>query len=128
MGSTFGVALLDDSLEQTLSSIHINSKKALDAGNLFIADVWSMSHGCGTWPAYWTVGNNGELNIVEGVNEHTFNQITTRIGAACQLLSTIASTVRRIVGKQCLTIDGNNAGCVFSLLITITAPTDMDST
>ena len=43
MGCTFGVALLDNPLEQTLSSIHINTKKTLDAGSLFIVDVWSMS-------------------------------------------------------------------------------------
>ena len=79
--------------------------------------MWSMPHGCGTWPAYWTVGdnwpNNGEIDIVEGVNEYTFNQITAHTGAACQLPSTIASTVGRVVGKQCQTIDGNNAGCAF---------------
>ena len=72
--------------------------------------------------------HNGEIDTVEGVNEHTFNQMIAHTGVACQLPSTIASIVGRVVGTQCLTIDGNNAGCVFSSLITITAPTDMDST
>lgn len=36
-------------------SIRISSKKTYNRG-LFIADFKAMPHGCGTWPAYWSVG------------------------------------------------------------------------
>ena len=43
MGCAFSVVFLDGQLDQSLSSIHIDSKK-LGAGSL----LWSISHGCGT--------------------------------------------------------------------------------
>ncbi|CAL1714217.1 unnamed protein product [Somion occarium] len=102
---------------QFRKSLHINSKKKYDAGNLFIADFWSMPHGCGTWPAYWTVGDqwpqNGEIDIIEGVNENTSNQITAHTGSSCVLPNTLAKTVGRVVGNQCQTINGDNRGCAF---------------
>ena len=43
MRCAFGVVFLDGQLDQSLSGIHIDSKK-LDAGSL----LWSISRGCGT--------------------------------------------------------------------------------
>lgn len=58
-------------------SVKIESTKQWTHG-LFIADIkhaptTSTTEGCGTWPAFWTLGdgdwpNNGEIDIFEGAN------------------------------------------------------------
>ena len=51
------------------NSIRISSKKAYTRG-LFVADIFAMPHGCGVWPAYWSLGtgkdwpNAGEIDII----------------------------------------------------------------
>lgn len=53
------------------NSVRIQSKNTYSTG-LIVADIYAMPHGCSVWPAYWLVGpdwpNNGELDIIEGVN------------------------------------------------------------
>lgn len=48
-----------------------------------------MPTGCGTWPAYWLCGdnwpNNGEIDIIEGVNTQNFNQMTLHSKANCNM-------------------------------------------
>jgi len=55
-------------------SVRISSKTSYQLG-LFIIDLLHMPTGCATWPAWWLVGpawpNNGEVDIIEGVNVHT---------------------------------------------------------
>ena len=38
-------------------SVRLTSKKSYDSG-LVILDLAHMPVGCGTWPAFWTVGPN----------------------------------------------------------------------
>jgi beta-glucanase (GH16 family) len=49
------------------NSVRITSKEQWSTG-LFIADLYDVPHGCGTWPAYWTVGPNwplgGEIDVL----------------------------------------------------------------
>ena len=51
------------------NSIRITTKKSWERG-LFIADIYAMPHGCGVWPAYWSLGNGkdwpnaGEIDII----------------------------------------------------------------
>ena len=51
------------------SSVRIESKTLYNHG-LFIADFFAMPHGCGVWPAYWTVSatatwpDGGEIDII----------------------------------------------------------------
>ncbi len=49
-------------------SVRIQTKKTYNSG-LFVADFFSMPHGCSVWPAYWTVGDGnwpdtGEVDII----------------------------------------------------------------
>ena len=58
------------------NSIRISTKKAYTRG-LFVADIFAMPHGCGVWPAYWSLGsgkdwpNAGEIDII-GESRHPF--------------------------------------------------------
>ncbi|KAG9123007.1 hypothetical protein FRC07_000359 [Ceratobasidium sp. 392] len=53
-------------------SVRIASTKSY-TGGLFVLDVQTMPHGCGVWPAFWSVGpqwpNGGEIDILEGVHD-----------------------------------------------------------
>ncbi|KAF2742642.1 glycoside hydrolase family 16 protein [Sporormia fimetaria CBS 119925] len=69
-------------------SIRITSKKAYNTG-LVVLDVEHMPVGCGTWPAFWMVGpewpDNGEIDILEGVNDQEVNHMTLHTGPGCAI-------------------------------------------
>lgn len=73
------------------SSVRIQSNAAYDHG-LIILDLNHMPQGCGTWPAFWTVGpnwpSNGEIDIIEGVNDQTGNDMTLHTSSGCTQGST----------------------------------------
>ncbi|KAI0757414.1 concanavalin A-like lectin/glucanase domain-containing protein [Daedaleopsis nitida] len=60
-------------------------------GGLVILDAVHMPTGCGTWPAFWSNGpnwpNGGEIDMVEGVNDYTNNQVTLHTNPGCSLSS-----------------------------------------
>jgi hypothetical protein len=98
------------------NSVRITSKKTYNDG-LFIFDAFAMPHGPSVWPAWWTVGPNwpagGEIDILEGVNTATSNQLTLHTSTGCTL--TTATSVKADIGnKQCATINGDNTGCGFT--------------
>jgi Glycosyl hydrolases family 16 len=73
-------------------SIRISSKKAYNHG-LVILDLAHMPGGqCGTWPAFWLLGpgwpNNGEIDIIEGVNSQTTNSFAGHTNAGCSITNT----------------------------------------
>lgn len=105
------------------NSIRITSTKTYDNGSLVIADFAAMAHGCGVWPAYWSVGHPwpdaGEIDIIEGVNLKPTNQYTLHTGAGsdCVLVTTTsgdAPYTANTLGTECRSSDGSNAGCGFS--------------
>ncbi|KAK4983989.1 hypothetical protein LTR66_008638 [Elasticomyces elasticus] len=70
-------------------SVRLTSTKSYDSG-LIILDLAHMPGGiCGTWPAFWTLGpdwpNNGEIDIIEGVNEQSTNAMTLHTGQGCTI-------------------------------------------
>ncbi|CAN8099000.1 unnamed protein product [Discula destructiva] len=56
---------------------------------LLVADVAHMPVGCGTWPALWSFGpdwpGSGEIDIIEGVNSQTANEITLHTEEGCSM-------------------------------------------
>lgn len=52
-------------------------------------DAYHMPYGCGTWPAWWQNGPNwpygGEIDILEGVNAFTQNQVSLHTGSGCRM-------------------------------------------
>ncbi|CAA9964538.1 Glycoside hydrolase family 16 protein [Pyrenophora teres f. maculata] len=98
-------------------SIRIESKKRYDSG-LIVIDVAHMPSGCGTWPAFWTVGPNwpkmGEIDIIEGVNDQTNNAMTLHTGPGCKIGPDTSLFSGSVTTKNCdvgAEDQSKNAGC-----------------
>ena len=69
-------------------SVRLTSYESWNYG-LFIADLQHMPEGCGTWPAWWLVGpdwpNNGEIDIIEGVNTQVQDKSTLHTSSGCYM-------------------------------------------
>ncbi|KAH7076841.1 concanavalin A-like lectin/glucanase domain-containing protein [Paraphoma chrysanthemicola] len=98
-------------------SIRVESKKKYDGG-LIVLDVAHMPFGCGTWPAFWTLGPNwptgGEIDILEGVNEYTNNGMTLHTGPGCAIGSDTTQFSGSVTTPNCdVAAEGQskNVGC-----------------
>jgi len=93
------------------SSVRLTSQKSFNNG-LFIIDLSHMPTGCGTWPAWWTVGPNwpagGEIDVIEGVNVNNNDQTTLHTNAGCSMASEDRSKFSgNLVNADCQ----GNTGC-----------------
>ncbi|KAL9578668.1 MAG: hypothetical protein Q9212_005573, partial [Teloschistes hypoglaucus] len=82
------------------NSVRLTSKAKYNHA-LIVLDLAHMpGNACGIWPAFWTVGgdwpNQGEIDIIEGVNLQSVNQVTMHTSQGCSL-----------AGSSCLA----NQGC-----------------
>ncbi|KAG9093852.1 hypothetical protein FRC06_011353 [Ceratobasidium sp. 370] len=97
-------------------SVRISSSKSY-TGGLFVLDVQSMPHGCGVWPAWWTVGpewpNNGEIDILEGVHDQQFNQMTLHTASGCTLDPSPVKLKSTVLSKDCNAAVNYNTGCAY---------------
>ncbi|QIW95741.1 hypothetical protein AMS68_001259 [Peltaster fructicola] len=71
------------------ASVRVTSNKSYNSG-LVILDLAKMpASTCGTWPAFWMVGsnwpNNGEIDIIEGVNDQSTNDVTLHTNSGCSI-------------------------------------------
>jgi len=75
-------------------SVRITTKEAFNQG-LFIIDLTHMPTGCATWPAWWLVGpnwpNNGEIDIIEGVDKQATVATTLHTSNGCDMSSESSS-------------------------------------
>ena len=98
-------------------SVRVQSQETYNHG-LFIIDIAHMPGGiCGTWPAFWLVGadwpGNGEIDIVEGVNDQASN-IMTLHAAAGPVINSNADFAGQITTTNCdvnAPDQSKNAGC-----------------
>jgi hypothetical protein len=70
------------------NAISMRSNKAYNSGTLVVGDFAHIpSNICGTWPSFWMVGpswpQDGEIDILEGVNQNTLNQVTIHTSPGC---------------------------------------------
>ena len=83
-------------------SVRVESKLFYKQG-LYIVDIAHMPGSvCGTWPAFWSVGprwpQDGEIDIVEGVNKNEYNEIVLHTSGSCgisadnDMTGTVSST------------------------------------
>lgn len=94
-------------------SVRITSNQAFTKGQLLILDAKHMPYGCGTWPAFWTVGQNwpmgGEIDIVEGVNNGNKNQMTLHTAPGCSISG--GGFAGNVLQQSCNAFENYNTGC-----------------
>jgi len=95
-------------------SVRLGSTATYNQNSLFVFDVIHMPFGCGTWPAIWLCGpnwpNEGEIDILEGVNQNNKNQMTLHTSAGCNM-NTGRSQTGTTDSDDCNANDNGNAGC-----------------
>jgi len=100
-------------------SIRLESKATYSSG-LIIADIAHMPGSiCGAWPAFWTLGpnwpNNGEIDIIEGVNSGTVNSMTLHTSPGCSIDSGgFQGLIRTANCDVNAAGQGDNVGCGIS--------------
>lgn len=108
MGVDFATA---DPVSPGRDSVRVHSKKIYNKG-LFIADIKHMPGSiCGAWPAFWTVGIeggkdrpwpfDGEIDILEGVNDQVTNKVTLHTSAGCVMKSVGALNSSKLNDGNC---------------------------
>lgn len=70
------------------NSVRVRSDKSYNAGTLVVGDFAHIpANVCGVWPSFWMVGptwpTDGEIDILEGVNQMGQNQITIHTNPGC---------------------------------------------
>ncbi|KAF2275967.1 endo-1,3(4)-beta-glucanase-like protein [Westerdykella ornata] len=96
-------------------SVRIQSKRGYTRG-LIIGDFAHIpGTACGSWPAFWMVGpnwpNQGELDIIEGVNLNQNNQVTLHTSPGCNVHVGDGGQTGRSVGNQDCGAGGGYTGC-----------------
>ncbi|KAK7688793.1 hypothetical protein QCA50_008333 [Cerrena zonata] len=91
------------------NSIKITSKDYYEAGTVWVFDAVHLPYGCSVWPAFWTKGQDwprqGEIDIVEGINTMTNNQMALHTFNGCN-----AATGTNQLGKTGTTNCNDTAG------------------
>ncbi|KAG6815058.1 hypothetical protein H0H87_005469 [Tephrocybe sp. NHM501043] len=74
-------------LNQKRGSVRITTNRAYDVGSVWITDMVHIPYGCSVWPAFWTKGpvwpDNGEIDILEGINLMDHNQMALHTRPGC---------------------------------------------
>ena len=85
---------------------------------------------CGTWPGFWMVGpdwpNQGEIDIIEGVNDQQSNDITLHTGPGCSINDN-SELLGSLVSTSCASNTEYNEGCKISTRNAVTYGTTFNS-
>lgn len=96
-------------------SVRVSSNKQWNSG-LFLFDIQHAPYGCATWPAVWLSDqynwpNNGEIDIIEAVNQATTGvQSTLHTTKGCTM-SVKRKETGSVAGTNCWNGTDSNAGC-----------------
>ncbi|KAG8880546.1 hypothetical protein FRB97_000716 [Tulasnella sp. 331] len=97
------------------NSVRIRSNKEYTTA-VTVLNLRHMPVGCATWPAFWTTlesdwPTNGEVDIIEGVNDVSPNQSTLHTTAECTMVANTMTQTGNLVTTDCNTADNGNSGC-----------------
>ncbi|KAG9000521.1 hypothetical protein FRB94_005371 [Tulasnella sp. JGI-2019a] len=97
------------------NSVRIRSNKEYTTA-VTVLNLRHMPVGCGTWPAFWSTlesnwPTNGEIDIIEGVNDVSPNQSTLHTTAGCTMAASTMTQTGTLVTTDCNTADNGNSGC-----------------
>ncbi|KZT03265.1 glycoside hydrolase family 16 protein [Laetiporus sulphureus 93-53] len=94
-------------------SVRITTDDYFEMGSVILFDAAHLPFGCSVWPSFWTKGQDwpagGEIDILEAVNQMTYNQYALHTNAGCNASS--SATASGTIG----TTDCNaTAGCTYA--------------
>ncbi|KAG8934493.1 hypothetical protein FRC02_009840 [Tulasnella sp. 418] len=96
------------------NSVRVISNKQWTT-HVIVANVRHMPVGCSTWPAFWTTGanwpNNGEVDIIEGVNDQSPNHSTLHTTDGCTMNAANMVQTGALQTTNCFWQVNGNAGC-----------------
>ncbi|KAG8907074.1 hypothetical protein FRC01_007826, partial [Tulasnella sp. 417] len=97
------------------NSVRIQSKKKYTT-HVLVLDTRHMPQGCATWPAFWTTLTdnwpaNGEIDIIEGVNDVSPNQSALHTTSNCTMSATTMTQTGNLVSTDCNWEVNYNSGC-----------------
>jgi len=115
------------------ASVRVSSTQTFQHA-LVIADIVHMPGGvCGTWPAFWMLGadwpNNGEIDIVEGVNDQLTNSMTLHTGTG-PIINNAPDFSGKLVTPNCdvnAVDQPKNAGCSIGDISNLTFGSDFNN-
>ncbi|KAI0365645.1 hypothetical protein BV20DRAFT_723497 [Pilatotrama ljubarskyi] len=91
-------------------SVRVTTQDYFPVGTVVVFDATHLPFGCSVWPSFWMKGqdwpNGGEVDIFEGVNKMTANQMALHTKPGCSLSSSAKQT-----GKVNQTDCSSGTGC-----------------
>ncbi|KAI0772345.1 concanavalin A-like lectin/glucanase domain-containing protein [Trametes elegans] len=92
------------------NSVRISSQDYYPIGTVLVFDATHLPYGCSVWPSFWTKGENwpagGEIDIIEAVNQMTYNQMALHTQNGCTQPASVTQT-----GTTSATNCSTDAGC-----------------
>ncbi|GAA5834858.1 hypothetical protein JCM5353_004902 [Sporobolomyces roseus] len=101
-------------------SVRITTNDAYGIGSLFVFDALHTPYGCSVWSSMWSHArewpSGGEIDIMEGVNLQTVNQVALHTVTGCYAESTEPSTSPNglLASTNCDHSVNANQGCTFT--------------
>lgn len=96
------------------NSVKIISHDFFPIGSIFLFDALHLPFGCSVWPSFWTMGQNwpagGEIDILEGVNKMTIDQMTLHAIGGCSQAAGVTQ-LGKTVGTDCSAGQNSSQGC-----------------
>ncbi|KAI8990389.1 concanavalin A-like lectin/glucanase domain-containing protein [Trametes punicea] len=96
------------------NSVKIITHDFFPIGSVFIFDALHLPFGCSVWPSFWTMGQNwpqgGEIDIMEGVNQMTNDQMTLHANPGC-VQAPNAMQLGTTAGSDCSSGANSSVGC-----------------